>query len=361
MPRRGCRHRVARGIFRDSSGYAVRVEVLKHREEKRFPITADLQAMKDWQAERRVELRRLHKTRTSEPGTFERDAERYLAAVKGMPSFVMREADIDRWVREFRSRRRDTITTAEIAAVLHRWFTDPRAKGKPPYAANTVNHRRTALLHLFTLLDGPTAQNPVRAVKKFRPPDPQPRGYDYPTIRRILSKMTGKGLARASVLAYTGLPPKQVMEIESEHVNWQASRVLVQGRRKGAGTKARSYPLTPEGVAAFRLLDREGAWGKYSTSSLRKAWRRACVAAGAPIGRPYDLRHSFAAATYAVSDQRAAQELLDHRDPRTSDRYIMAAISGHVSAALPKLAALQRAPRRGRTGTPKRGTEAKSP
>lgn len=355
MPRESRRKRVAKGIFRDDLGFAARVEVHRHREEKRFAGTTDLEEMKAWQDERRVELRRKHRTRTTLPGTFAHDAERYLAAVKAMPSYQMREADIQRWVGLFGARRRSTITGAEIAAALHRWATEPRAPGKKPYAESTCNHRRTAILHLFTLLDGPTAENPVRAIKKFREPDPQPRGYDYPTIRRILAKMSGLSAVRAAVLAYTGLPPAQLMKIEPDHVEWKKRRVWVQGRRKGKGTFGRYYPLLPEGLAAFRQFERAQAWGRYSTSSLRKAWLRACVAAKAKLGPPYDLRHSFATATYQVSDQRAAQVLLDHRDPRTSNRYIMGAVPGHVAAALPKLAALQRR----RTGAPNRGTARK--
>lgn len=360
MPRRSARHRVAKGIFRDDAGFAVRVEVAKHREEKRYPRDADLRTMKDWQAERGVELRRRHKARSIEPGSFAADATRYLASVKGMASYVMRDADIQRWVVEFGHRRRATISGAEIAAVLHRWATEarpPRKAGeKPrlPYAASTINHRRTALLHLFTVLDGPTAENPVRAIKKFREPDAQPRGYSYATIRRILDHMTGPSAARAAVLAYTGLPPAQLMAIEPAQVNWAQAHVWVHGRRKGSGTKGRYYPLTPFAVDAFRALDAAKAWGAYSTSSLRKAFRRACADAGATIGRPYDLRHSFATELYRVSEQRVAQELLDHRDPRTTWRYTLGAAGDHIRVALPKLAAAQR------NGAPKRGPAKKS-
>ncbi|HEX3058068.1 MAG TPA: site-specific integrase [Usitatibacter sp.] len=357
MPRQSRRHRVARGIFRDDLGYAVRVEIAKHREEKRYPLTADVKAMKAWQEERRVELRRRHKARTTTPGTFADDARRYLEAVKAMPSYVMRAADIALWSAEFGHRRRHTVTGAEIAAVLHRWATEPRGKEKKPYAASTVNHRRTAILHLYTTLDGPTAENPVRAIKKFREPDPQPRGYTYATIRRILSKIRGKkSPARLGLIAYTGIPPAQIMRIDPDqgHVELHRRRVFVQGRRKGGGTKGRWYPLTPAGVDAIKAWLAAKATGTFSTSSLRKAWILACQAAGVKIGRPYDLRHSFATEAYRVSEQRAAQELLDHRDPRTSWRYIMGAISQHISKALPKLAAAQR------SGAPKRGTRRKA-
>lgn len=353
MPRRSARHRVAKGIFRDDMGFAVRVEVAKHREEKRYSRDTDLRTMKDWQAERRVELRRRYKARTAEPGSFAADATRYLEAVRAMPTIAERRADIRRWCEVFGARRRQTIDASEISAVMNRWATEPRGAGEPPYAASTLNHRRTALLHLYAVLDGKAAVNPVRDVKKFREPDPQPRGYDYPTIRRILAHVSRKSAARLAVLAYTGIPPAQLMTVDPGHVNWAQSYVWLHGRRKGGGTRSRFYPLTPEGLGAFRLLDREEAWGRYSRSSLWKAFRRACAAAGAPIGRVYDLRHSFATELYRVSDRGAAQAMLDHQHGKTSDRYILGALAQHVSAALPKLALAQE------NGAPKRGATKK--
>lgn len=204
------------------------------------------------------------------------------------------------------------------------------------------------------------APNPVRGIKKFREPDPQPRGYTYRAIRKILAAVQNDAArARLTVMAYTGLPPAQIGRIAPEHVEWRAGKVWVQGRQKGRGTVGRLYPLTADGLAALEQLRDAEAWGSFP-SGLDKVFRTACKAAGETIGRPYDLRHSFATATYQVSDERAAMEFLDHRDPRTTRRYILGAIPTHIAAALPKLARLQRAPERGRNGQGDRGTRKKS-
>lgn len=358
MPRRGRRLRLAKGIFQDASGITARVEVAKQRDEQRFPLGTPLAEMKAWQERRKPELRGQAKRRQgAAPGSFGADCEKYLAAVKGMPTYRWRADDIALWRQALGDeRRRDTIGQAEIAAILHRWFTEPRAPKKRPYGASTVNHRRTALLHLYTTLDGPDAPNPVRGIKKFREPDPQPRGYTYSAIRKILAQVThAAARARLTVMAYTGLPPAQIGRIAPEHVDWRAGKVWVQGRQKGRGTTGRLYPLTADGLAAFEQLRDAEAWGPFP-SGLDKVFRRACKAAGEAIGRPYDLRHSFATATYQVSDERAAMEFLDHRDPRTTRRYIMGAIPTHIAAALPKLARLQN----GRSGQRDRGTAKKS-
>jgi integrase len=362
MPRRGKRVRLAKGIFQDASGITARVEVVKQRDEERFPVGTPIAVMKAWQERRRPELRQRAKRRETAPGTFAADAERYLAAVAGMPSYRWRADDIALWVAKFGHRRRDTIQQPEIAAVLHAWFTQPRsADDKRPYGASTVNHRRTAILHLYTTLDGPDAPNPVRGIKKFREPDPQPKGYSYAVIHKILEAVGGaKTRARLAVMAYTGLPPAQLMRIEPEHMEWRSGKVWVQGRRKGRGTHGRLYPLTPEGVKAFRALEAADAWGRYSTSSARRDFQAACKAVGAPIGTPYDLRHSFATEVYRKGEERAAMEFLDHRDVRTTRRYTMGAVSAHIKAALPKLAAAQRPSANGRNGRPKRGDSKKT-
>jgi hypothetical protein len=73
-----------------------------------------------------------------------------------MPTHNERVAHIELWKSEFGQRRRDTIETSGIDAVLNRWLA-------ARLAASTVKHRRTALLHLWSRLDGKHAANPVRA------------------------------------------------------------------------------------------------------------------------------------------------------------------------------------------------------
>ena len=67
-----------------------------------------------------------------------------------MASYGERERNIGLWTAEFGSRRRDSITTDEIAAVMQGWE-------QQGYAASTLNHRRGALMHLWSQLDGQNA------------------------------------------------------------------------------------------------------------------------------------------------------------------------------------------------------------
>ena len=147
------RTRIARGVYRDQWGLAAVVKIGGRRVERRFPAGTPLKTIKTWRDDTRVSLRRA--SGRANPGTFADDAERYLLTVSAMPTFRERQAHIGLWVREFGQRRRDSIRTSEIDAVLSRWL----AQG---LAASTVKHRRGALLHLWNRLDGPDAPNPVR-------------------------------------------------------------------------------------------------------------------------------------------------------------------------------------------------------
>jgi integrase len=91
--------------------------------------------------------------------------------------------------------------------------------------------------------------------------------------------------------------------------------VLVQGRRKGRGTHTTRLPLVPQAVAALREFFDAKAERRFSTSSARQSFRRACQAYVKQMAvkdpkeaqrldailkgvRPYDLRHSYLTMTY---------------------------------------------------------------
>jgi integrase len=198
-----------------------------------------------------------------------------------------------------------------------------------------VRHYRTALYSLWTALDGKDAPNPLRDVKPARSDDPEPRALPYEIIDGILAAMPerGQGLrnvprsdvsktkARLKVQAYVGLPPKQVMLLREDDVNWREASVLVQGRHKGKGTHTTRLPLVPQAVAALREFFNAREEGRFSTSSARQSFRRACQAFVNQTAvkdpkeaqrldailrgvRPYDLRHSYLTMTLKGAEIR---------------------------------------------------------
>lgn len=315
-----------KGITITANGYRASIRINGVLYQKRFPTNTDLLVVKQWRL--RQEMR--HRRGRANSGRFIDDALRYLESVTAMPTFAQRSQHIHEWITVFDTQQRDTITAAQITAQLHTW----RAGGQ---SAGSVNKRRSALMHLFTTLDGKAEPNPVKDTPKFQEPAPAPKALPYSWITRIFTAMPeSKSKARLMVIAYTGIPHAQIATITADHVNLRARTVAVEGRRKGAGTGARIVPLTDDGVKAFRLMKKLKAWGPFSRATLRIVFRRACKRALKNEDfTPYDLRHSFGTEMYRASgDMRATQILMGHSTPQLTHRYTLAAVDPRVAAAV---------------------------
>lgn len=327
------------------TGYRASIRIRGQLHQQRFKRTVPLVKIKQWLL--RVEMKYRRGNPTS--GRFDDDAARYLDGVKAMPTYAQRVLQINEWVAVFGERQRDEISSGEIAAQLHRWRTETRQvkkrtkPGAEPLtvpvvlSAASVNKRRTALMHLYTTLDGKAASNPVKDTPKFQEPTPAPRGIPFSKLALLFKAMPHcKSRARLMVIAYTGIPHAQLRLIAETDVDFKGKTVAVAGRRKGRGTAGRIVPLTADGVRAFRAMRREDAWGHFSQATLRQSFLRGCKAAGIGSGlRPYDLRHSFGTEVYRRSgDMRATQILMDHSSPTLTHRYTLAASDARVAAAI---------------------------
>lgn len=329
-----------KNLTKTPHGTQARIRLHGVQYSRHFPTGTSAYVMERWLLTTRL----AHGQAAPTPsGLFRDDARVYLAAVAAMPSIATRTKHIEEWVEKFGQRRRDSVTAVEIAGVLNGWRTTPRTSPHGRYATRTlilsataVNHRRTALMHLWTVMDGKGAPNPVRSVPKFREPQTQPRALPYPVIRTILAAMgPTKSHARLLVMAHTGLPQAQLTALTPADVDLCARTVIVPGRRKGGGTRASVRPLTRKGAAAFRLFARRQAWGHFSNGGLRRAFHDACDAAGVPRVTPYVLRHSFGTALLTLTgDLHATQQLMGHATPQQTQRYAMGASDARLKAAV---------------------------
>lgn len=283
-------------------------------------------------------------------GSFAADVARYLAKpeVAAMPTIDERRTALALWVAALGGTRpRRTITRDEIEAVLQTWLQT--------LAQPTVYHRRTALLRLYVVLDGPDAPNPVKRTTRPRHYQPVDRAVDAATVDRILAAMPAtrrimKGLdtpslakLRATVIAHTGIPPGELMKLKPHHFDRHAGIVRMPWRDKGAGTPAHTRELSPAGVAAFLALDAANGWGSFAgerlAASFKRAARRVC-GPDTPI-RLYDLRHSLGTDVYrATRDLATVGRLLGHVEgsPVTA-RYAMGAHAEVDRAALAAVSA----------------------
>jgi integrase len=338
----------------------IRIHGVLHR--KHFHHGTDPLLIKQWLLKTEMRYRGSRARRT---GRFEDDAAVYLETVKAMPSYSDRAQHIAEWVAVFGSMYRHTISADQIAAQLATWRTASRdvrvSKTKTRrliLSASSVNKRRTALMHLFTVLDGKSAPNPVKDVPKYREPPPVPRGLPYAAIRQLWAKLGDTPTrARLQVMAYIGLPNAQIAALKPEHHSRKAKTVQVQGRRKGAGSKTVVLPLTPDGAEALRAMARTHAWGPFSRSTVRREFRAACrkvraLKALADTLTPYDLRHSFGTEVYRGSgDIRATQALMQHSTPTLTIRYTLGAVDARVRAALRSFGTSESASRSAKTRT----------
>ncbi|MEO8483112.1 MAG: tyrosine-type recombinase/integrase [Acidobacteriota bacterium] len=341
------------GIARHGAGWRATVSQGRSQPKirKAFPITATFREMQQW---RRDEKARRHLTRKQRAtrGTFAADAKRYLASVTALTTFKERARDIGLWIEVFGTKARDQITSAEIRAQRDRWLTEPRGKDRPPLSPHTVNLRLRALSNLWTVLDGPRADNPVREVDEAHEPDTGPRDLDYATIRKIFAEMLDIGSPkrggtrplhsltkiRLQVLAYTGLPASQLMRLQPADVDLERGMVAVPSRRKGHGAGSALLPLLPPAIEAFRALASVDGFGPFSTSSMWKSFAIAARRAGVQGASPYSLRASFATLAYDVTeDDHLVMALLQHAALKTSHRYRQRALAKVLQRKTEKL------------------------
>jgi integrase len=308
------------------SGVQAQISIKGILYRRHFPKGTEQRIIREWLLKTELKYRTPNTRKT---GRFEDDARAYLLAVAAMPTYAQRAQHIEQWIVVFGDEWRDRITADAIRAQLQTW--------RQTLAAASVNKRRTALMHLYSVLDGKAAINPVKDVPRFREPEPAPKSLTAADVQAIFAAMpSSKSKARLMVLAYTGIPPGQIAQIHVEDVSLEGRTVAVAGRKKGSGTRGRLVPLTTKGVAAFKLMRREEAWGGFSRVPLRRALIRACQRAlGHARITPYDLRHFFGSEIYRRSgDIRATQILMDHSTPTLTHRYTLAAQDPRVKDAI---------------------------
>jgi integrase len=287
--------------------------------------------MKQWRESQRVKAREAPSTPKGARGTLAADVTHYLKLVATMPSLSDRARDLHSWVDVLGMRPRHRLTRDDYRLVLNEW----RLTGKQgkPLAASTVNHRRTALMHLYTVLDGKGAPNPLRDIPPFHEPPPEPRDLSISTALTLIDSMKpSKSRARLKVLAWTGIRGNSELgKMKPEHVDLARGVCWVPTGKRG---KPRELVLNAEGIAAWEEFIERKAWGTYSGASLKNAFRRAVTALNERrakltpplpplVGvRVYDLRHTIATAMRrAGADLADIQAHLGHTSPRMTQRY----------------------------------------
>jgi integrase len=333
----------------------------------RFPSATTVPTLQAFVDEFKQESERQRRARReaarAHAGTFAGDAARYLAlaVVRAMPSYTDRVRQIGRWVTVFRRRPRSSVTAREIDEQLQQW----RDGGD---AASTVNKHRTALMSLYSRLDGRAAANPVRHTHPFEEPAAEARGLSYTDIRALLDAMprdrgqppkggrrdTGsRTRARFELMAWTGMTPSQIKQLQPRHVDIAARWYISPPRRKGHRRPRQprpeiKKPMTRDARAAFVRFIELQAWGDFSNQSMRHTLERARRHVEArrrrarrdpeyvmPPVRPYDFRHSFGTELFRrTGNLPLVAEMLDHSSLQMTKRYALGAVSDVLKAGM---------------------------
>ncbi len=324
------RRRHPRNIRPWKGGYQTYVEVKGETFYQSWPATATNEEMRAWVDDQK----QLWKKTGPSRGSFAADVAEYLSRIVAIRSYAQFAAYFEHWLEALgRTRPRRTITSAEIDQTMQRWED-------AGIGAATLRKRRTALMALWNRLDGKEAPNPLRGARVPRVAKPEARAMPYATIGRILSALptaTEKQRARRrrlTVLAFTGIPPGMLAGVTPSDLDLKAKTVRVRPRRKGHGVEARTLPLIPDGVLAFKAFHEAGDYGPFRTDVLNRAFRQAAASVGVRGVTAYDLRHSFATALYKeVKDLDTVARFLQHSSIALTQRYAKAALGDVDKAA----------------------------
>lgn len=320
----GKRTLITRGIYRDRSGVAIIVSVrgtpreFRRNEQRESYATWDKSALII--ERKRIDAREhLKAERTAAAAvSLKADVRAYLDTLAGRTKDDAEDL-LEHWLEAFGDRSRATLTALELRQHAATWTC----------AASTFNHRRQALVSLYSALDGKTAPNPAREIPKRQEHQGAPKALSYDAIRAALAAMpAGDEKAWLTLMAYTGLPQTQMNALREP--DWQGQQLRVTPRRKGAGAAGRWIPLAKEAITALAYLKKHHRWGTLDRYKLYRVWTE-----HGPAGsNPYSLRHSWITELYRRSngDVLALQQLALHARLDQTQRYAAAALEDRMRA-----------------------------
>lgn len=316
MPRTGQRVTIARGIYKDSGGYEVRITVGGRTYTDRMPLDSTVNELKAARAA--LEQRGRTETPKAAHGTLRKDASHYLTLVKHLASWDDREDHLDAWCALYGDLPRHRLADAHVLIARDKW----KAQGTAP---KTINHRCDTLRNLFHRLDGQKAPTPCDTVKHLPVPKTMIQRVSDDVILKVDANLQAreqsathhfdgaKTRARFRVFVSTGKRPCEIMRAQPEDVNLKA-RVWVP--RDAKGGYCPGVYLNDDMLEAWKLFIAADAWGPYNHGSFARVIRNA----GWPANvRPYQARHT----TWITASERGV-DLSDiqvgagHKDLRTT-------------------------------------------
>jgi integrase len=234
------------------------------------------------------------------------------------------------WEQHFADRRRNEITDLDAQTAFAQMRT---------LADSTRIHVRRALIQFYAALNGPSGYNPGRALKKPAKPAEPIRDLPWSDIEALFHALPpSRTKARLMLIAYIGLPQKQIAALRPSDLRLDRRELVVHPRRKGAGVSGRVQPLSDVGIAALREFARLQAFGTFQNRQLVETFRSGAKKAGITLpdgARPYDLRHSFLTElARSGADIRDIAHLGMHATLEQAARYVKGAAAERATNAI---------------------------
>lgn len=332
------RTRLATGIYQDASGVMIRIPgkpPADHRRDKDGVSYADRYAQKGvaWLREerKRLEVDATLKTERAveADSTFRADVPRFLATINSPGHRLNTQGYMEHWSHHFADRRRNEITDIDAQT----------AYAAIDRADSSRIHIRRALIQFYEALNGKSGYNPGRCLTKPPKPEEPIRDIPWKDIEAMFAVMQpSKAKARLMLIAYIGLPQKQIKALHPSHLRLERRELVVHPRRKGAGVSGKVQPLSDYGVAALKEFVRIEAFGTFQNLQLVRAFHSAAKRAKVVLSenaRPYDLRHSFLTEiARGGADIQQVSELGMHATIEQAARYIKGAAAERATKAI---------------------------
>lgn len=337
--------RKPKDLRRKRKGWQAYVRVNGELRTKTYALDHPRTDIRAWLAAQRKDSTRLRST-----GSFAADVAAFLAKpqIAAQPYAHQTAYYLALWMDALgRSRPRCTFERDEIEAVIQKWLKK--------FAEPTVYHRRSALLSLFTVLDGAGAANPVKETTCPKSWIPGDHSVPFEKLAAIVKAMPDwcypkKGIRRQSiaklvgrVLIDVGMRPVDLQKIKRQDINWTTPALRWPASAKGQGTPAKWIPLTPEGLEALRAFDAADAYGGFSPEAVSHSFKRAARRMDGPdtTVHLYTGRHSIGADLYrSTKDLATVGRMLNHAPgSRATAQYAQGANADVDRAAAAALAA----------------------
>lgn len=298
------RKTLAKGIYEDANGRFIRISVkgkpVDLRREKDIKDATgtvikrgdsyaqrDRSFLRDERKRRQADYTLVAEIRAEADSLFPADVTRFLDTISSPGHRLNSQGYMAHWVTPFEDRQRNTLTDLDVQTA---------------YAAikkedSTRIHIRRALIQFYEALNGKSGYNPGRSLKKPAKPEEPVRDLPWKDIEAFFATLQpSKGRARLKVIAYVGLPHKQIKKLQRPHLRLDARELVVHPRRKGAGVTGQVVPLSDFAVAALEEFRAADAFGPFQNQQLVDMFWSGAERAGVTWpkdARPYDLRHSF--------------------------------------------------------------------